>query len=610
MRLAIGKHALRRPVSRASVQWVGLTRRLGGSVTFGFALAAAIAAFGPNPGFAQAPAAGQQLLERVPPPAPPIPRILPEAPPAVAPGLQLPPAAPPAAVPAVNVGVANVLIEGATAFPEPQLAPLAAGLTGPAVPLGKIEAARVAILNLYRSHGYVLTTVTANVDRTGTLRFDILEGRIRDVKLEGDIGPAGTQVLRFLHHLTETRPIDIATLERWLLLAQDVPGVSLQAVLRPNPDEPGALTLVARVERQWANGLFTMDNRAFPLTGPQEGLAVLDLNSFTEFGEQTEFSLYKTAGDTQTFGQASETFFAGGSGLRIRLYGGAGDSTPSGFLRAIGYEGKTDTFGGSATYPIIRSRQQTLNLTGYFDAIQDEIWTNSGPAGQRERASHDSIAVVRLGTNYAVQDVLAGADRSAINAVTVRLSQGLPLGTGNDNPNPSRPGERVDFTKLDAQISRTQTLFQPWPNASVALEGLAGGQITNKVLPSVETFFLGGSQFTRGYWSGEVTGDQAVVWTVELQLNTGIDITAFHRPINLAAQFYLFYDYGYAWQLIRSVPNTRLTSEGIGVRLNITRYTEFDLEGDIRNDRLPLGTPGVTKPQKGEALYWRVLARF
>ena len=607
MRLVMARHTFR--VATRAARFLRFASS-GSSCRPVLARALLAACVGAVPALAQAQPAAPPVFPGVPPPAPPIPRILPPTPPSVAPGLQLPPPAAPAPVPPVNLAVRNVFVGGATAFPEARIAPLTAGLTGPAVPLARIEAARVAILNLYRSRGYVLTTVTAAVDRTGTLRFTVIEGRIRDVKLEGNIGPAGTQVLRFLRHLTEKRPIDIATLERWLLLAQDIPGVSLQAVLRPNPDDPGALTLVARIERQRVNALLTIDNRAFPLTGPQEGLAVLDLNSFTEFGEQTEFSLYKTAGNTQTFGQASETFFAGGSGLRIRLYGGAGDSTPSGFLRAIGYEGKTDTFGGSAIYPIIRSRQQTLNVTGYLDAIQDEIWTNTGPNNARDRASHDSIAAFRVSLNYAVQDLLAGADRSAINTATVRLSQGLPLGTGNDNPNPSRPGERVDFTKLDAQFSRNQTLFQPWRDASVALEGRAAGQITNKVLPSVETFFLGGSQFTRGYWSGEVTGDQAVVWTVELQLNTGFDLTVLRRPINVGAQFYLFYDYGYAWQLVRSEKNQRLTSEGIGVRLNLTRYTEFDLEGDIRNDRLPLGTPGVTKPQKGEALYWRVLARF
>lgn len=598
--MAIPAHTTR----SAGAKCGGLRRfTRGRAVVRGAGLGVLVACAIPTVAEAQTP---PPALQGVPPPVSPIPQILPPTRPEIAPGLKLPPPPTPAAVPNVKLAVRQVYVEGATAFPEARLAPLTARLVGPAVPLARIEAARIALLNLYRNHGYVLTTVSAAVDRQGVLRFTVIEGRIRDVKLEGNIGPAGTQVLRFLHHLTEQRPIDVATLERWLLLAQDVPGVSLQAVLRPNSDEPGALTLVARVSRQAVSGLATADNRAFPLTGPQEFLERIDLNSFTEFGERTEFSLYETAGGTQIFGQASEEAYVGASGLRIRVYGGSGDSTPSGFLSAIGYEGATTIAGASASYPLIRTREQTLNISGYIDAIEDEIWTDSGPGGVRDRTSKETLEIARLSANYAVEDLLAGVSRPAINTAAVRLSQGLG---GSDGP-PSRPGEQLDFTKLDAQLTRTQTLFSPWNGATVALEGLATGQITNKPLPAVEQFFLGGSQFTRGYWSGEVAGDQALAWTAELQLNTGLNFTAFNRPINLGAQFYAFYDWGYAWELVRPEPNIHISSEGIGLRLNITRFTEFDIEGDIRNNRLPFGVAGAVKPIKADALYWRVVARF
>ena len=181
----------------------------------------------------------------------PIPRVLPPAPPSVAPGTVIPPpSAPGAEVPNRPVHVSSVEVEGVTAYPQPEIAQLAAGLVGPAVPLPQIDAARQAILQRYRSDGYVLTTVSANLDANGRLRFVVTEGRIASVKLDGDIGPAGTQVLRFLNRLTEKQPIDSVTLERYLLLAQDVPGVSLRAVLEPSADKPGALNLIAQVSRQ------------------------------------------------------------------------------------------------------------------------------------------------------------------------------------------------------------------------------------------------------------------------------------------------------------------------------------------------------------------------
>jgi hemolysin activation/secretion protein len=139
----------------------------------------------------------------------------------VAPGTVIPPpTAPGGEVPNRPVRVTSIEVEGVTAYPRPEIAQLAAGLIGPAVPLPQIDAARQAILQHYRTDGYVLTTVSANLDNSGRLRFVVTEGRIASVKLDGDIGPAGTQVLRFLNRLTEQQPIDSVTLERYLLLAQ------------------------------------------------------------------------------------------------------------------------------------------------------------------------------------------------------------------------------------------------------------------------------------------------------------------------------------------------------------------------------------------------------
>ena len=542
----------------------------------------------------------------------PIPRVLPPAPPSVAPGTDLVRPAAPAASPALDVAVRDVVVVGATAFPQERLRAVTAGLVGLRVPLARIEAARTALVSLYRTSGFVLSTVSATVTAASELRFNVIEGRITAVKLDGDIGPAGVQVLRFLNHLTQASPLDNATLERWLLLAQDIPGVTVRAVLQPSLGDPGALTLVAQVERVRMNGLLTVDNRAFRQTGPVQGLAILDFNSFTQFGEKTEVSIYHTDGGTQNFGQASTEFFAGGSGLKVRLSGGTGRAQPSDFLRVIGYRGLTTVLGATATYPLIRARDQTLNLVANLDLIDTETRTDSGPYGQGARASRDSLRVGRLGAEYAIEDTLAGDARPAVNFVGIRGSQGLPFlgGTTNNNRLPGRLHERVDFTKASIELSRTQTLFTPWAGASVALRARVVGQVAANVLPPSEKFFLGGSEITRGFYSGQVTGDNALAGSLELQLNTALDFTAWRVPIPVTAQFYAFYDRGETWENQRIDPATRLSSEGVGMRVNITRFTEFDVEGVVRNTRLPVGTAGIVKPLKADAAYWRVLTRF
>jgi hemolysin activation/secretion protein len=538
----------------------------------------------------------------------PIPRILPPAPPSVSPAAPtLVPPAPTTEVPNRPVNVTSVSVEGVTAYPQAEIAALAAGLIGPATPLPQIDAARLAILQRYRADGYVLSAVSINFNvANGQLRFIVTEGHIVSVKLDGDIGPAGTQVLRFLNRLTEKQPIDSTTLERYLLLAQDVPGVTLHAVLQPSADDPGALTLVAQVSRQAVSGLATVDNRAFVHTGPIEALGVVDFNSFSEYGEKTEAEFYHTFPNSENFGQASVETFLGSSGLKLKIYGGAGATVPTGSLALQDYVGTTTVFGAQLTYPMIRSRQQTLNLHLNFDGIESVVNLSSPPV----QNSYDSLRVLRGSGDYALSDLLFGADRPGLNSVMARISQGLPIlgATTNSNPDPPRIGEQTTFTKFDFQLSRTQTLFSPWQTATLALQGLLTGQYTRDVLPLSEEFYLGGMQYTRGYYSGQVTGDNALAATAELQLNTTLDLSAVKLPAEMSAQFYLFYDWGETWNNVSTDPNVHLSSTGGGVRAQVTPRVEVDLEGLARFNRFPTGT-GVS-PLYGGAFYWRVLVRY
>ncbi len=564
-----------------------------------------------------ATATGLPALAQLPPvnPVPqgsPIPRILPPAPPAVGPGgVIAPPSAPSGEIPNRPVRVTSVTIDGVTAYPQPELMQLTSGLIGPAVPLTQIDAARQAILQHYRSDGYVLTTVSVNLSATGALRFVVTEGRIASVKLDGDIGPAGTQVLRFLNRLTEPAVIDSATLERYLLLAQDVPGVTLRAVLEPSTDQPGALNLIAQVDRAPVSGLATIDNRAFNQTGPIEFLGVVDFNSFSQFGEKTEISYYHTFPNSQNFAQASSEVFVGSSGLKLRVYGGAGPTVPTGSLGQTGYNGMTTVFGIVGSYPVIRSRQQTLNVYTSFDGLDSNITTTA--SGVRAQQSYDAVRAYRLGEEYGLSDVVLGPDRSAINVLRVRFSQGLPfLGASTNPTSPTAPrqNEQASFSKIDFEMSRTQTLFAPWDGASVAILGLLTGQWSPNILPPSEQFYLGGARFTRGYYAGQVPGDKALAATVELQLNTSFETMIFGKSLDISNQWYLFYDWGETWQNQSTDIAAMINSAGGGVRTQLTRNIEVDFEGLARFNKFPNGQGNGISPLYGGAFYWRVLTRF
>ena len=553
-------------------------------------------------------APAQSLGGVIPQGGSPVPLLAPTAPPAVGPGrAAVPPALPVAAQ--GNVAINAVRFEGVTAFPPARLTALTGSLTGPAVPVAALEEARAAIVSLYRAQGYAFVTADATLGADGTLRFRVAEGFISEVRLEGDIGPAGTQVLRFLNRLVNVQPLDVAALERQLLLAQDIPGVTIRTVLRPAGTAPGALSLVAQVSRQAISGYLTADNRGSRFAGREQGLAALQFNAFTEFGERTELALFYARGNTQLFGQASFQAFIGGSGLQVRLYAGRGAARPSGVLRSIGYEGETTVAGVALAYPLIRRRSQTLKILGSFDLLESEI-TVEDRAGQPQRLARDSLRILRLGTDWSVFDMLLGEAMPATNTLLARVSQGIAgLGaTGSGALDASRIGARSGFTKFNAEVTRTQSLFAPWAGALVSFQSTAAGQWSNDVLPLSEKFYLGGNRLGRGFFAGEITGDRAIAFSAELQLATQHELPAFGTSLRLRPLYYAFFDTGRSFENRNSDPDRRLSSTGLGVRVQLNERFEAQLEGVRRLTRQPAG-PNV-RALREDALFWRVLARF
>src|ERR1022692_3799844 len=149
---------------------------------------------------AQAQVLPQPVVSNPVPQGSPIPRMLPPPPPNVAPGgIEPLPIAPSEVVAGAPVPITQVSVTGVTVYSPQELAVLTDGLVGPAVPFSRIDAVRQDILRHYRADGYVLSAVSASYDApSGRLRFQVTEGHIASVRLDGDIGPAGTQVLRFL----------------------------------------------------------------------------------------------------------------------------------------------------------------------------------------------------------------------------------------------------------------------------------------------------------------------------------------------------------------------------------------------------------------------------
>ncbi len=107
------------------------------------------------------------------------------------------------------------------------------------------------------------------------------------------------------------RPANIRTLERYLLLANDLPGLQFVTSLKPSATNPNASTLIVEVKEKTFDLVARVDNRGTIARGPVQYLGQLSINNLAGAHE----SLTTTWAGTAQFEElqyVSSTYRAGG----------------------------------------------------------------------------------------------------------------------------------------------------------------------------------------------------------------------------------------------------------------------------------------------------------
>jgi len=175
----------------------------------------------------------------------------------------------PRAVDEVHFKLSDIKITGAVTLPASQFRPLYESLLGKDITLGDILNVADKIEAEYRAAGYLLVRafVPPQRVRDGVFTINVVEGFLANISVQG--GDADTRALirEYLAPARESRPLKYAEMERGLLLANDLPGVSATGILRPSPDTQGASDLVVDMTQPWIAGGIAVDNRGSRFSG-------------------------------------------------------------------------------------------------------------------------------------------------------------------------------------------------------------------------------------------------------------------------------------------------------------------------------------------------------
>ena len=360
--------------------------------------------------------------------------------------------------------------------------------------------------------------------------------------------------------------INASRLERVTLLIDDLPGVSVNPIIRPgvNTGEGDLQIEVTQTEKY--GGSVSVDNHGSRFSGAWRGQGSFLVNGAATPGDQLSVTAMLSNEDLR-LGSLGYALPLGGDGWRAQAsYSSVKYQLGAGFE---GFEGTARVSSVGLSYPILRSRvaNLTASLTYQYKDLEDQ---------RRDAAKETKTAkVTPLVLSFDRRDNLSGG---GITYGAVTVSNGSIKEFGVDK----------NFTRWNLDVSRLQSVNPMW-----TVMGRVIGQRANANLDSSEGISLGGAQGVRAYPNGEGSGDEG--WLVQLEARASLG----------AISPYAFYDHGEVQVDAKpelnpgpAAPDVERSGLGLGVRFALAGWSlDTALAWRATSDRPTSDTKRESKPR-------------
>ncbi len=438
---------------------------------------------------------------------------------------------------------------------------------GQKVSLADLNTIARGMTRKYREDGFIFSRVIVPPQKinNGVVHFQAVEGRIANVKVVGTFKDENGLVRALADKIRAAGPANAKDIERYLLLIDDLPGLSARSFIQPS-QTPGGGDLVISVEEDDFEGSFSFDNRGSRYLGPFRGELVGAFNSWYGTHNRTTLrALTVTQSREIRYGEVLHEEQIGTNGQRFNGRLAVTDSAPGGNVSALGIDGSSVLLDLRTLYPLMRGRRMNFNLLGGFTGLNSETDLLG------IEISSDHVRYLHVGWHLDFTDALAG-----VNQFEFQLAKGInALGSSDEGAGRSRANGKQTFLRENLTVTRIQNLV----GSDLALFLSATGQLSSDPLLASEEFTVGGAAFGRAYDGGEIAGDKGYAGVAELRYNGPLADNAYIQSY----QAYTFIDAGRVFNLLPAAgetANASIASAGLGVRFNmvneISGYVELD----------------------------------
>lgn len=533
--------------------------RLPAALLLVFAPLAAIAA---APGLPDAGAIFQQLV----PPASPLPssnpsRVMIEK----TDSGKMPPSSP--------FLVQSIQITGNTLIDKPTLLALVAHAEGKTITLPELGELAALITAYYRSHDFPLARafIPPQSIAQGVVRIEVIEAIYGTGSLENSTQVSDTLLQATLSQLQTGQAISQTKMDHVLLLLSDVPGVLVDATLKPGSAMGSSDFVVTTTPSPPVFGSVTFDNYGNRYTGRARVSGSFSVLNALHHGDTLSVNAL-TSGRGMHYGRLGYESLLNGRGTRL----GAAYSTLN---YVLGQPITTDIHGTAqvsslwAKHPVVRSRDANVYGQIQYDGFKLRDFYASAIQNNRNLTSRTLSLLGDLRDEW-----LGGG---GVNSWNLNWSSGQVT---FDNP---------AAQLADAATANTQGSFSKWNASFVRLQSItpdallyvtSSAQWASSNLDSSQRMSIGGPYTVRAYDIGTMSGDKGYFWSAEYRHNLGQASTGQWQAVAFMESAHVTVNTN-TWPGMTGANSGTLN--GIGLGLNWTGPDKWSMKAYLAN---PVGS--------------------
>lgn len=409
----------------------------------------------------------------------------------------------------VTVNVKSFRFAGNTLLSDAQLSTAVAAFAGRDLGFEGLQRAADTVSTAYRESGWIARAFLPEQDiSAGLITLQVVEAQFGGLRQEGTTSQrlkAAELEAWFSARQATGQPLNANALDRALLLADDLPGISVAGTLAPGQVDGEIALVLQTTDEPFIYGDIGLDNTGALSTGSNRLTANLNMNSPLGRGDLVSLNLLHTQGSE--YGRVAFTAPYGYNGLRVGVSASsmsykviAGSQS----ITSMQIRGRSHSLGLDWNYPLMRTRLHNLSVSGGLENKGFQSDNRNSSAEEPKSYSDYETNSLRLGLSGNRFDDLAGG---GVNSGSVQLLWGRLSAM---QAHSQIDGIDRRYTKLNYNLSRQQTLT----DAHSLLLSLQGQHAT-QTLDSSEKFYIGGAGTVRAYPTSELGGERGQILSAE-----------------------------------------------------------------------------------------------